>query len=134
MVAKWAWLNADGSVRDVITTDPATSLFPAVAANYVPCADTVTAPQAPTIKYRLLSFVDFITLAMSQGGLTTAAYAAAQSNANLMIYIDLLKEAGAKGGIAHDAPFVQQGAAAFVAAGTITQAGSNAIFANWPTN
>lgn len=77
----------------------------------------------------VLTYNQFIRLAMTHGGLTPEKYAEAVAMPALTVFLDLLKQAQ---GIRFDDPDIQMGGQAFVDAGILTSAGRDAIFANWP--
>jgi hypothetical protein len=76
-----------------------------------------------------LTFVQFVGLAMSAGGMTPTAYATAIANPALVVFFDLLKHAQ---GIRKDDPMMAIGGAAFVSEGMLSQEGWDAMLANWP--
>lgn len=79
---------------------------------------------------RALTYVEFVGLALQDGQMTAAAYAAALTNPELILYFDLLKQAN---GIRLDDPMMEMGATAFIAEGLIPADGWAAMKANWPT-
>lgn len=86
-------------------------------------------PEAPPAAKAKLTYNQFVTLALTAGGMTPQGYSAARSNPDLMVYFDMLMQAN---GIEHDDPMMAMGAAAFVAAELITQQGWSAMLSAWP--
>lgn len=94
-------------------------------------SDWVAPPSSPVLVQPAdLTFVQFVGLAMQAGGMTPTAYATASANPALVVFFDLLKHAQ---GLRKDDPMMAIGGAAFVSEGMLTQAGWDAMLANWPT-
>jgi hypothetical protein len=145
-MAKYARI-LDGLAVDVITGSPNGRYHPSLVSQFQTVPNgvvegsrlvagswqqpvAVEPPPAPQPQPLALTYNQFVTLALTAGSMTPAAYAEARSNPALIVYFDMLMQAQ---GIQKDDPQMTMGAAAFVDAELLTQSGWDAMQAAWPT-